>query len=280
MAAASPDLCSPWVGYDEVHRLRKYAALTEDQLSPYYMAASELCWKLSGRVWQGICTLTGLRPCRQPGSVGLSRWPSAVGEGLVPNWWQNQTQIWWGRCGCNGDAWLGTCSCTDGIHQLDMDPYWPLLAVTEVKVDGVVLDPSKYAVFDYRYLARVDGLLWPMVNRLDRADTERDTWSVALQYGNMPPEDAQLAAATLVGEMALAANPGAGSCILPERIQTVVRQGITYIVSDPQTYLDAGRTGIYLIDLWLRATNPSGLTEGATLSFPGKAGLPGRTRTS
>lgn len=280
MTSASPDLCSPWVGYDDVHRLNKYAKLTEEQLSPYYMPASELCWKLSGRVWRGICTLTGLRPCRQPGSIGLSHWPSPVGTGLVPNWWQNQTQVWWGRCGCNGDAWLGTCTCSDGINQLDMEPYTPLVNVTRVKIDGDVLDPAKYGVFDYRWLARFDGHLWPLVNRLDLADTERETWSVDLEYGVMPPADAQVAAATLVGELALAANPGAGTCILPERIQTVVRQGITYIVADPQAYLDAGRTGIYLIDLWLRATNPSGLTSGATLSFPGHAGLPGRIRTS
>lgn len=279
MTALLTDLCAPWVGFTEVHRLPKYAALIEEQVAPYLMVASELCYKLSGRQFPGVCPVVNLRPCRNagwwgPGTgadwTGLSPLPQPLGSSMPP--------LWWGRCRCQGNPWSGGCSCTDGIDQMDLEPYTPVVSIDSVIINGNTVDPSNYAVYDYRWLARLDGNVWPVVNRLDRDTTGADTWAISLHYGAKAPEDAQIAAATLAGELALAANPSAGSCSLPERIQTVTRQGVTYVLMDPQTYLDVGRTGIYLIDLWLKATNPKGLTRKAVLSYPGQPGLPGRVR--
>lgn len=274
MTALTADLCNPWIGYTEVHRLPKYAALSEEQIAPYLMVASELCFKLSGRQFPGICEVVNLRPCRMPAwwgpGTGLSPLPAPLGSTWPP--------VWWGRCHCQGDPWSGGCGCTDGIDQLDLNPYTPLTAIDSVTINGTVLDTSKYVVYDWRFLARTDGNVWPVVNRLDRDLTGADTWGISLHYGARPPEDAQLAAATLAGELALAANPSAGQCSLPERIQSVTRQGVTFAILDPQLYLDVGRTGIYLIDLWIKATNPKGFNRGAVISFPGQPGLPGRVR--
>lgn len=269
MVALASDLCAPWIGFDEVHRLQKYQALSEAQVAPYLMPASEVCFKLSGREWRGICPVVGLRPCRQPvrdlyAKASLASWSNA---------------FWWGRCWCGGDTWMGVCECGLNIYSLDLKPYTPIASIDEVRLDGSVVSPSLYVVYDWRYLSRVDGQAWPTVQRMELPDTAFQTFAIDLHYGQAAPEDAQLAAATLAGEMALAMNPGLGTCVLPDRIQTVVRQGVTYVIADPQAYLDAGRTGIYLIDLWLRATNPKGVTQKAALSYPGQVGTPGRLRT-
>lgn len=273
MVALASDLCAPWIGFDEVHRLQKYSALSEAQVAPYLMPASEVCFKLSGREWRGICPVVGLRPCRQTPRDYHALMPLASSE------WQ-QAALWWGMCGCGGQPWMGVCECGVGIYTLDLAPFTPVATIDEIRVDGQVVDPTLYGVLEWRYLTRTDGQLWPSVQRMELPDTALQTFAIDLHYGQPAPEDAQLAAATLAGEMALAMNPGLGTCVLPDRIQTVVRQGITYVIADPQAYLDAGRTGIYLIDLWLRATNPKGITSKATLSYPGQVGLPGRLRTS
>jgi hypothetical protein len=263
---APSDLCEPWIGYDEVHRLTKFANLTEEQIAPYLMPASEICYMLSGREWRGVCPVEHLRPCRRPAEI--------YGFTLAEKY---DEAFWWGSCSCGGQTYLGICGCGTGIYQLDLKPYAPIVEITEILIDGAAF--TGWTIYDWRYLARTDGEPWPSVQRLDRDHTGDDTWSITLTYGQLPPEAAQLACATLAGEFALAGNPGTGTCLLPERIQTVVRQGVTYVLVDPQLYLDVGRTGIYLVDLWLRATNPSGATQRAILSYPGKHGLPGRRRT-
>lgn len=266
MVVFSSDLCAPWIGFTEVHRIEKYAGLLEPQIAPYLMVASEICYKLSGRAFPGVCELVGLRPCRRP---AMDRHPTRP---LPPFTW---SPLWWGWCTCGGTTWDGDCACQAGLYALDLDPFTPVVSIDEVRIDGVALLADEYTVLDWRHLVRADGV-WPASQRLDLPDTEVGTWAVDLHYGAPVPEDAQLAAATLAGELALAANPGAGDCILPERIQSVTRQGLTYVLLDPQTFLESGRTGIYLVDLWLRATNPHGTTRGAVLSYPGQPGVPGR----
>jgi len=149
--------------------------------------------------------------------------------------------------------------------------------VSEVRVDGTVF--TDWVVYDFQYLARTDGLSWPIAQRMDLPSTELNTWAVDFTYGTPVPADAKLACALLCGEVALAKHPGVAECSLPDRIQSVTRQGITYVVADPMQYLGDGKTGIYLIDLWLSANNPGNTRAPATISYPGKAGLPGRVRT-
>lgn len=269
MAAVAPDLCVPWIGTTEVKAAgSKYASLSDAQIAPLLMPASELCYKLSGREFPGVCPVTDLRPCLAPGNWGQ----------LPHNF--TEAVLWYGACGCGGEPWLG-CECSDGIYSLDLSPYTPtsISQISEVRIDGAVFDPSKYTVLDRQTLARTDGQSWPLSQRFDRASTEVLTWAIDFEYGIPPPEDAQLACAMLVGEMVLSLFPDSGECSLPARVQSVVRQGISYVITDPLTYIGEGKTGILLVDIWLTATNPSGGRGGATLSYPGKPGLPGRRRT-
>jgi hypothetical protein len=53
--------------------------------------------------------------------------------------------------------------------------------------------------------------------------------------------------------------------VLPERVQTITRQGVTVGFLDPQDFLEKGRTGITMIDLWLRSVNPRGISRRARM---------------
>jgi hypothetical protein len=46
-------------------------------------------------------------------------------------------------------------------------------------------------------------------------------------------------------------------CALPDRVTSVTRQGISYTILDNQDFLENFRTGIYVIDLFLKTANPA-----------------------
>jgi hypothetical protein len=48
-------------------------------------------------------------------------------------------------------------------------------------------------------------------------------------------------------------------CSLPERITSVTKQNVSWTILDPMDFLDAGRTGIGSIDLWIRRVNGTGV---------------------
>jgi hypothetical protein len=71
-----------------------------------------------------------------------------------------------------------------------------------------------------------------------------------VQGDNLPPGAAGMA--TLLAEEALKAQTGQ-ECKLPDRIQTVTRQGVSWTIFDPQDFLEKGGVGISSVDLWLSA---------------------------
>jgi hypothetical protein len=80
---------------------------------------------------------------------------------------------------------------------------------------------------------------------------------VVYSYGQGPPDGGRLAAGALAGQIALWLA-GSKDCKLPERVTSVSRQGVSMTVVDPADFLDKGRTGISVVDLWLAAVNPHG----------------------
>ena len=63
------------------------------------------------------------------------------------------------------------------------------------KIDGAVINPSEYFVYDHTFLVRKNGARWPRCQALDRDDTEAGTFSVTYTYGRTPPLAGQLAVA-------------------------------------------------------------------------------------
>lgn len=246
--ATEADLCSP---------CNDYASLGP-AAAEMIQAASDVLYELSGRQFPGECEAT-VRPCARR-SGGFGRGPSAVG---VPAGWSAS----WGFCMC-GD----TCGC-GGDVRVTLGAY-PIVEITEVKVDGLVVDPSLYRLDDQRILTRLadsDGTNpgWPHTQRIDLNDTEEGTWSVSYVWGRQPPPMGVVAAAVLACELALACDPeNAGQCRLPKKVDTITREGVTMVLS-PSDFLDeSGKTGLYEVDMFIRAFNPSQLRQRAQVWTP------------
>lgn len=129
-------------------------------------------------------------------------------------------------------------------------------AVTAVTVNGESF--AAYRLPGSGWLERTDGKAWEVCG---------DVTSVSYTWGVPPPESGKRAAVVLAVEFALAWNNDS-TCQLPQRVQSVTRQGISVAVLDPQEFLDKGRTGLYLVDLFLSAANPHGLRRRARVWSP------------
>src|SRR5687767_10371672 len=93
--------------------------------------ASDLLYGLSGRQFPGECTET-IRPCSvRAGTTNVPNWHgTALADGGF-GWWYSS-----GVCGCN--RLVAACRC-NSLSQILL-PHYPVNDVTEVKVDGVVLN--------------------------------------------------------------------------------------------------------------------------------------------
>jgi hypothetical protein len=170
-------------------------------------------------------------------------------------------------CGCSG-----ACGCL-GSRQIQLGAY-PVVEISEVKIDGVTLDADRYRVDANRYLVRQpdpDGSNpgWPTWQQLDRADDEDGTWSVTFVWGRPPPPLGVTAAAALACEMAKACQPEqAEGCRLPKKVQSLTRQGVSIVMTDLATLLSEDRTGIPEVDLFIKTVNPDGLRRPAMAWSP------------
>lgn len=221
-------------------------------------AAVEYLWNWTLRVF-GVCPVV-VRPCRSEcagrpstfwgygpyGSGGMADpygpWPNPQ---LVDGLWTNVS------CGfC-----AGACSC-DGDRLRTLALPGPVTAVSEVLVDGVVLDPSAYRVDNRSLLVRLDGGVWPVCQDMTLPPSEVGTFRISYSRGAEVPVGGQVAAGVLACELAKAWCRDA-TCALPQRVQTVTRQGVTVAMIDNGEGIEKGQTGIWIIDSWVSSiTNP------------------------
>lgn len=85
---------------------------------------------------------------------------------------------------------------------------------------------------------------------------------LTLEVGQNPPPMGRSAAAALAAEM-LRGDPryealGAGDSRPASRLTTITRQGVTMTFADPAALMRNGLTGVYAVDLFLQAVNPTG----------------------
>lgn len=164
----------------------------------------------------------------------------------------------WVNCAC-----AGGCDCAPACR---VDLRTPVAEITEVKVDGLVLDPSAYQLVG-QWLARIDdGACWTACQDPSVPDTETGTFSVTFRPGRTLPVAGQVAAGMLAGEF-IRACAGA-ACGLPAQVASLSRQGVDVEFVDPATVFENGRTGIREVDLFIQAVNPSGLTRRARVMSP------------
>jgi hypothetical protein len=212
-------------------------------------AASELLFQYSGRQYFGLGTKEGARPpCRNGCGCGqvLSR-----GHVVPGPWW----------------SWYGSDGACEPSRVL-LSGY-PVRQITEVKIDGAVLDPDEYGLYRWRWLVRKNDGVWPRCQNLSLDDTEEGTWSVTYTYGQDPPIAGQLAAMELACELYKAC--GGGDCALPKGVTRVIRQGV---VIEKLAFAAWGlqqgiwKTGLTRVDAFLNMANPHGIQRRATIWSP------------
>lgn len=198
------------------------------------------------------CPVT-VRPCgEQCGQqVGYLTWPVTGPNGAAAGPWMVPYVLngVWRNCMCGGG-----CSCAPTCR---VDLGVPVASVTEVRVNGLTLDPGAYQLVG-QWLARTDGgECWPSCQDPAVPDSETGTFSVTYSPGRALPLAGQIAAGALTAEFVKACAGAA--CGLPANIQSLTRQGVDVEFVSPSEILNEGRTGIREVDLFLQAVNPNNL---------------------
>lgn len=193
------------------------------------VVATELLWALSGRRFGASCPVV-IRPCL------AATCPPSQPANAFP-------------CSLIGTVLdLGTV-----VHE-----------VIEVRINGAVF--AGWVLDNYRLLRRTDGYAWPDFQDLNVDETQAGTWSVSVTVGSDVPALGMAAARVLACEVAL--DLAGGKCKLPDRLRSVNRQGVSLEIADPEDYLVDGRLGIKMVDRFLYATNPHGLSAPSRVLSP------------
>lgn len=216
--------------------------------------ASEVLYEMSGRVFTGECGPVTIRPLSRP--INVDSWRMATGS-----WFSS-----WGTCGyAAGGARSSVVSHYGCSNPPEVElGVFPVIDITEVKIDGTVIPSNEYQLMDFKTLIRMRPTAaaipterwgWPTCQNLDMPDTEEGTFSVTYTYGQVPPAAGVLAARKLAEHLVL---PQLGdSTKYPQRVTSIQRQGVAAMTVDVMDIVKTGKTGIYEVDLFLRMSNPN-----------------------
>lgn len=192
--------------------------------------ASNLLYILSGRKYPGVQTVTEAYTSRDGGSGTVSLTPT-IFNGEIFNVAQG-------------------ASAPRELHLRNT----PVRSVSSVYEDGVLLPTTEYTLRNGRYLVKAGGRPWVI-------DPLREI-TVTYQFGTNPPASGKRAAIRLANELILL-DMNDDRCALPQHIQSVSRQGVSYTLVPPQDYLEKGRIGIPEVDAFLAAVNAEGARKKA-----------------
>ena len=247
--------CEWDISYDRCEGSNDTAFLTDVSAEVREKAegmAVELLDAWTGGVF-GPCPVT-VRPCRddvRPNSdFRLPRgalWEPVLIEGR------------WFNMGCSSCG--RSCTCDDPGS---LAVPGPVQRVIEIQIDGDTLPPSAYRV-EGRFIIRQDGQAWPTYQDRTLPLGVEGTWAITYSKGIAVPAGGQIAAGVLALEIMRALCED-DECRLPERVQTITRQGVTMAMLDGFEGLDEGRTGLWLVDSWVTSvTRPR---RGGTVASP------------
>lgn len=202
--------------------------------------ASYLLWAMSGRKFTGTTTVTeryvsAYDPYLRVGGSYLTFFPTLV-EGSV----QNIPNAGYGRYSHRDFLGDGTSS----YSRLRLRGRKVVKVHGLRDIDGDVIDPKHYYLYDHSTLLGTPNSTW-----------EPSNVEVTYTYGTPPPTAGRAAARILATEL-VKLYENDDTCALPQRVTSITRQGVSYTVLDNQSFIDELKTGIYAVDLFLKTANP------------------------
>jgi hypothetical protein len=194
--------------------------------SPYageaVQAASYILWQLSGRKFSGVQTITEIY--RQTSLSSIATTPVSVSGGMTNR----------------------PCTSCGGTHTLWLRNR-PVSGIVQMKSGETEIDPGTYLLLDgNRLIPSSPYACW------GHGDI-----TITYTHGIEVPSAGKLAARELANQIIYAVT-GSDQCRLPDRVTSISRQGVSWTIIDPQDFLDQGRTGLYLVDLFIKTVNPTG----------------------
>lgn len=297
MSGPRPGPCAPWVSGEELAALAPIQAAAAKQIADQKLteealnlvcagaadAASLVLYELSGRQFTGECGPVTIRPVSRPTDADTRTWGS-----LNPNGWISS----WGMCSAYGADVPGVVThhgCSNP-PEISLGAY-PVTEIVQVLIDGIVIpgpyDPGtqtgEWELRDHRWLVRLrptasavptERYGWPTCQILDLPDTEQGTFSITYRYGMAPPGMGRMAALALGKYLAL---PQLGNTThFPKRVKQVTRQGVQASTTDVEDFVSTGNTGIFEVDLFIKAVNP-GKNQRQAMVYSPDVGRPRRT---
>ncbi len=260
MADALQTLCANWFDAGDVDDDCLPDPLVAADVLAKAAAASDLLYRESVYQWPGECTSPVIRP-RGGHPDGDTSGPVAIQVG--DGWWIPQGIAGTLAVNCLGG---GSCSCLQ-LRQILL-PGEPVIEISEVKIDGQVLDPSAYRVDDWRYLVRTDGGTWPACQQAHLDDDQPGTWSIVEIYGAAPPPSGVAAAVALATQYALACSTAAADCALPANATRASRNGVEFNLTLADLIDDQGNHTVPEVRAFIHAVNPHGLADDAHVRSP------------
>lgn len=224
-------------------------SLTEATREAVYAMATDLLWNWTGRKF-GLCETT-VYPCRaECPDREATFWANPLGaRGLAGGWRPYRIGGEWFNVRC------GSCPtrCTCGIDESKaLQLPGPVHSIVEIWLGGVKLEATDFELSEGVLFLKND-LVFPACNNLggDVSDEHSGAWKIVYERGYEVPLGGQVAAARLACELAKAMQNQ--PCDLPQRVQSVTRQGVTMAILDDFQNLEEGRVGIWEIDSWIAA---------------------------
>lgn len=212
--------CTPYLTSDDVDITKLCGTNPPDaeMVDEMLGYASSVMFVLTARQFPGACTST-VRPCRD-------------------------TDCW---CGCPCG-----CDCMTDAVILPVNT----IGVSEVRIDGVPLASSEWAIIDGDHLVRTNGRAWPSRQNLALSDDQPGTFAIDLRHGSDVPPILKRATMELVGELWLSwtSDP---SCRLPASTNSVSRQGLSFSLENTVEQVRESGPALPGVALALGIYNPS-----------------------
>jgi hypothetical protein len=249
------ELCPDWETY------------TPAQQDIALNTAVTIMWAATGRRY-GPCEVT-IRPCQS-------------------QWWAEQYRVfpvWWTGSGYSGPypflyggQWFNACGCGPGCcckASCEVLLPGPVASVSKVLVGGVAVTTYRVDIAEGAYhLVKTSPGCWPTCQNFDQPGTGADAFEITYTRGIAV--SSAVVGATMLLSCEIAKGLAGADCALPQRMQSLTRQGVTaeFIVNELD--INTFQTGIQAVDMVIRAENPSRRTRPPVVLSPDMPG--GRDR--